>query len=245
MSRVNILGVEIDDLTEDEVLQKIGGFLDNKKQGYLATVNPELLVLAQKDKEFKEILNRADLAVADGIGLLYAARFLNRPLKQRITGVDLMEKICEKASQKNWQVLLFGAQEGVAEKAAQNLKKKYLNLDIMGFFTPTVVGVQNDSIRKPVILFVALGAPKQEKWIVQNLAKMPDVNLAIGVGGAFDFIAGKVKRAPLSWQDKGFEWLWRLTCQPWRLKRIFKAIVVFPWLVIKDKLSTDKHFTII
>lgn len=218
-----ILGVKVDNLTMGEVLQKVEGFLEDSQQHYLVTPNPEFLVEAQKDKEFKEILNQADLAVPDGIGLVLAARFLGQPFKQRITGTDLMEKICQKAAQKKWPIFLLGGQKGVAKKAAENLRKKYPRLDI---------GTVPSGI-----LFVALGAPKQEKWIVQNLVKMPSVKLAMGVGGAFDFISGRVQRAPKFLRLIGLEWLWRLFCQPRRAKRIFRAVIIFPCLVLKDRLS--------
>jgi N-acetylglucosaminyldiphosphoundecaprenol N-acetyl-beta-D-mannosaminyltransferase len=255
---MQILGVKIDNLTMDETLQKIEGFLRDNQQHYLVTPNPEFLVKTQEDKEFKEILNQADLAVPDGIGLIWAARFLGQPLKQRITGTDLMEKICQRAAQKEWSVFLLGGQGGVAEKAAKNLKKKYPGLKVQSTeeiiiasetrqfrgsqneiaSSLTLFAPRNDSL-SPVILFVAFGAPKQEKWIVQNLEKMPSIKLALGVGGAFNFIAGRIQRAPKFLQRVGLEWLWRLFCQPWRIKRIFKAVIVFPWLVIKSKCHSE------
>jgi len=184
------------------------------------------------------------LAVPDGIGLIFASRFLGQPIKQRITGVDLMEKVCQKAAQKQWPVFLFGAEEGVAEKTAKNLKEKYVGLNTVSLrATPTrSVGGARQSRGKqddndvPAILFVALGAPKQEKWIVENLSKMPSIKLAIGVGGAFDFISGRVSRAPKILRKIGLEWLWRLICQPWRAKRIFNAVVIFLWLVLRKRL---------
>lgn len=219
MNKISILGVGIDNLTMAEVLRKIEDFLADAQPHYIVTPNPEFLVLAQKDRQFKDILNQADLAVPDGTGLILAARFLRRPLSQRITGADLMEQICQKAAQKNWPISLLGAGPGVAETAGQNLKKKYPGIKIE---------------KEAPILFVALGAPKQEKWIVNNLANRPSVKLAVGVGGAFDFLAGRVRRAPYFLRKIGLEWLWRLAIQPWRIKRIWRATVVFPGLIIKN-----------
>ena len=224
---MEILGVKIDNLTTEKALQKIEGFLEDGQQHYIVTPNPEFLVQAQKDQEFKRTLNQADLALPDGIGLILAARFLGQPLKQKITGTDLMEKICQRAAQKKWPVFLIGGQAGVARKAGENLKKRYQGLEILA--------VEDVPFGQPAILFVAFGAPKQEKWIVQNLKKMPSVKLAMGVGGAFDFMAGRIRRAPKLFQRLGLEWLWRLFCQPRRAKRIFRAVVKFPWLVIKNK----------
>ena len=231
-----ILGVKIDSLAMSETFKKVERFMIDGKQHYIVTANPEFLVQAQKDDEFKNILNQADLAICDGIGLIFASWFLGRPLKHRITGIDLMEKICYLASRKNWPVFLLGGRGGVAEKAVENLKRKYLSLQIQ------TLSVSKDTLPfldnlQPSILFVAFGAPKQEKWIAENLEKIPLIKLAMGVGGAFDFIAGQVSRAPKILRILGLEWFWRLIQEPWRVKRIFRAIVVFPWLVIKSKFN--------
>jgi N-acetylglucosaminyldiphosphoundecaprenol N-acetyl-beta-D-mannosaminyltransferase len=243
---MKILGVQIDNLTMAEALQRVEGFLADGQQHYIVTPNPEFLIKAQQDEEFRKILNQADLAIPDGIGLIFASWFLGQPLKERITGVDLMERICQKAAQKKWLVFLLGGKKGIAEKAANNLRKKYPGLEIEqisfgeleNFDSVNLSLIEPDEIlltnKRPAVLFVALGASKQEKWIVQNLKKMPSVKLAMGVGGAFDFVAGRVRRAPKFLQQLGLEWFWRLCCQPWRIKRIFNAVIKFPWLVIKS-----------
>ena len=254
---MKILGVKIDNLSLNEVLDKVEGFLESNKSHYIVTPNPEFLVKAQKDEEFKNILNQADLSIPDGVGLVFASLLLGERIKERIAGVDLMEAICKRAAKKNWPIFLFGAGEGVAEKTGDNLKGRYNGLQVK-----VIQSFQNESSHSdfferftlkgsdasqknlncslphklPSILFVALGAPKQEKWINENLKKMPSIKLAIGVGGAFDFISGNIKRAPKFIRDLGLEWLWRLMIQPWRIKRIFNAVVVFPLLVLKSKL---------
>jgi len=233
---MQILGVKIDNLTVDQALQKVEGFLEDGQQHYIVTLNPEFLVLAQKDRGFQRILNQADLAVADGVGLKIAAWFLGQSLKERLAGVDLMEKICATAAQKNWSIFLYGGENGVAKKVAENLRKRYPELHIAICPRTVLGGAAKDSPWS--ILFVALGAPKQEKWIVQNLPKMPEIKLAMGVGGAFDFISGRLPRAPKILRQIGCEWLWRLTIQPWRLKRIFRAVVIFPWLVVKERFRS-------
>ena len=225
---MEILGVKIDNLDIEEVLNKIDNFLQSKKQHYLVTANPEFLVKAQKDEDFKNILNNADICVSDGIGLIFASWFLGKPIKKRIQGVDLMKKICEQAAFNNWSVFLMGADKGVSEKAAINLRRKYPGLKIKSGY--------EEVYDQPEILFVAFGAPKQEKWINDNLSKFPSIKLAMGVGGAFDFISNKVKRAPRLIRVCGLEWFWRFVCQPWRIKRIYNAVIKFPWLVIKSKL---------
>ncbi len=228
---MKILDVKIDNLTIDEILIKIDGFLESEESHYIVTLNPEFLVKAQKDKEFKDILNNADLAIPDGVGLIFASYILNQPIKERVTGVDLMEKICYRSAQMNWSVFLMGSNPGIAEKAAENLRKKYQGLKIKA-------GLEEVN-GQPEILFVALGAPKQEKWINDNLNKFSSIKLAIGIGGAFDFISGNIKRAPKFLRAIGLEWLWRFGCQPWRIKRIFNALIKFPWLVIKNVVKLN------
>ncbi|MBU2068490.1 WecB/TagA/CpsF family glycosyltransferase, partial [Patescibacteria group bacterium] len=127
---MEILGIKIDNLNMEEVLKRIDSFLKDDQQHYLVTPNPEFLVKAQKDKKFREILNQADLSIPDGVGLIFASWILGQPIKERVAGIDLMEAICERAAQKNWPVFLFGAEEGIAEKATENLKVKYPGLNI-------------------------------------------------------------------------------------------------------------------
>lgn len=230
---MEILGIKIDNLKEKEVFEKLESFLEDDIQRYIVTPNPEFLVRAQNDEKFKEILNQADLALPDGIGLIFASWYLGSPLRKQLTGVDLMKKICQKAAQKQWQILLTGGGEGVAQNTAEALRKNYQGLLIKEI---DILEFDKYSVERPSILFVALGAPKQEKWIAQNLRKNPSINLAIGIGGAFDFISGRIKRAPKFLRIAGLEWAWRLGIQPQRAGRIFNAVVRFPYLVVKKKL---------
>ena len=238
----SLLGVKIDNLSLKEVLEKVEDFIEDNKQHYIVTVNPEFLVLAQKDKEFKKILNQADLSVPDGIGIVFASLLKrNNLIKSRVTGVDLFEKICYLASIKNWDIFLYGAEKKIREKVKHNLLKKYPKLQVIclnenGFLNEYKI---NDLNTKG-ILFVALGAIKQEKWINENLKKMPYIKLAIGVGGTFDFISGKIPRAPLILRKIGLEWLWRLIIQPKRFPRIINAVIIFPFLVVKEIMKNSK-----
>ena len=236
--KTEILGVKVDNLTMAEALQKVESFLKDGQQHYLVTPNPEFLVKAQKDEEFKEILNQADLAVPDGIGLIFAAWFLGQPLKQRITGVDLVKCILEIAQKKRTKIVVVNWPGGLSskEEITKSIKRNYPDLKFV------VENIKEEvefcGFRKefyPDILFVNFGAPYQERFIYDNLEKMPSVKLAMGVGGAFDFMAGQAQRAPNLLRAIGLEWLWRFSCQPWRFKRIFKAVIVFPWLIIKGR----------
>ena len=249
--KIDILGVKINNVTMSETLQKIEGFLNDGRQHYIVTPNPEMFILARKDEEFRKILNEADLAVPDGMGLVYASKFLGMPFKERVAGVDLVQKLC-KFKNSNFKLFLLGGRGDTAEKAANNLQNLYSNINIAGADCGGYVhksGGMNmetekivlDKINKtkPDILLVAFGAPKQEKWIYYNLKKMPSVKLAIGVGGAFDFISGRIKRAPAIIQKLGLEWAWRLAREPERAPRIFNATIKFPILVLKEKKASQ------
>jgi len=251
MSQVKILGIKINNLSPQEILERIDSFLQSKNKHYVVTPNPEFLVAATKDKKFREILNYADLSIADGVGLTLAAKFLGQRLL-RFTGADLVGYLCELAEQKNYPVFLLGGGPDIARQTAENLRLNFPQLKITGTESGGQVdsaGRQNntaDIINKinqarPKILFVAFGQVKQEKWIFNNLDQLNSVKVAIGVGGAFDFIAGRLKRAPKLLQRIGLEWLYRLIQEPARYKRIFNAIIVFGWLILKDKFLTKKN----
>jgi len=230
---MNLLGVRIDNISMDEVLQKIEEFLRDGKQHYIVTINPEFIVKAQKDEEFRKILNGADLAIPDGVGVVWAARWLDEPLRERVSGVDLIERFKNHDLRfKNKKFFLLGGRNGVAKKIAGQWP------EVVGF-SEEAEGMELFARIKecrPDVLLVALGAPKQEKWIAENLSKVPSVKVAIGVGGAFDFLSKKIKRAPVFMQKMGLEWLWRLILEPRRLPRILNATIVFLWLVFKKKI---------
>jgi N-acetylglucosaminyldiphosphoundecaprenol N-acetyl-beta-D-mannosaminyltransferase len=237
ISKKNILGVGITDASKREILEYVIENVENfKKKLYLVTPNPEFLVLANKNFSFKNILNQADLASADGVGLMFAGKFLGKPLKERFTGVDIVENLCERVAVKPITVGFLGGRVGVAEKAAECLQKKYPGLKIAFVGGEWQEKRTSDKNSKLIdILFVAFGAPKQEFWISENLDKIP-VKIAIGVGGAFDYISGKTPRAPVFMRNAGFEWLFRLIVQPWRIKRQL-SLIEFIWLVFKEKFK--------
>jgi len=240
--KTQILGVKIDSISFQEAIAKIDRFVCDKKSSQIVTVNPEFIMAAQKDRIFKKILNKADLAVADGFGLMMAASYLERPLKERITGVDLTWAICKLAEDRGYSVFLLGGTKGVAEKTAFRIKKIHPRLKVVGFYA----GKPNDQKTlniikkaKPDILFVAFGAPKQDKFIFDLNHSKDEFHpsLSIGVGGTFDYIAGIVPRAPEWMRRLGLEWLYRLSKQPTRLNRIIIAVFKFPFAVFKQKIS--------
>lgn len=282
----NILGVNFTNAKEDEVLEYIlQGLEKDISKYFIVTPNPEILILARGNEQYKKILNSAKLALPDGMGVMIAGKVIGRELKQRIQGVDFVESLCRAVEEKPITVGFLGAGPAVAEQTAECLKKKYPGLKIT--FAQEEISetrqthVENDarsgtfqkqsvhrslseslsrgkdlkkgkdqtafssfsnglpssfvSIPKVDILFVAFGSPKQEIWIHENLPKLP-VKVAIGVGGAFDLISGKIKRAPLWIQKAGLEWLFRLFNQPWRAKRQI-ALIKFIYLVLKERFG--------
>lgn len=260
MQKVEILGVKIDVITMPEAVTHLEKLLNSEGQFYFCTPNPEIILHAQEDEDYKKILNAADLQTADGAGLLWAAEYLAnkklgekmkslakilRPLKctkiipARVTGVELTEEICKLSIKSGQKIFLLGAGTGVAAKAQEALEKKYPGLKIVGTFVGSphdkeaeaIITMVNDSGAE--ILLVAYGAPAQEKWIAQHLKKMPQVKLAGGIGGTFDFLAGTKKRAPEWMQKSGIEWLYRLIREPKRIKRIWNATVKFPTKILK------------
>ncbi|MEK7085429.1 MAG: WecB/TagA/CpsF family glycosyltransferase [Patescibacteria group bacterium] len=240
---VEILGVRFDKVTLEEAANKALEFAKDKEQHYICTPNPEIVLEAQKNEEFSKILNGSAMNIPDGIGIIWAAKYLKKGSLQRVTGVDLMEKICEKAAKKNLKIFLLGAEEGIAEKVKTILENKYAGLKITGVYSGSPEEKEKNLIIKKIndsgaeILFVAFGAPKQEIWISKNLKNLNNVKLSMGVGGSFDFIACVRKRAPKWMQKIGLEWVYRLIQQPSRSKRIYNATIKFPITVLKKNLK--------
>ncbi len=205
------------------------------------TPNPEMLVKAHRDPYFRGVLGKTSLNVPDGIGLLWAAKFLGQRLPARVTGVDLMTRICGLASVGS--VFFLGAAPGVAERTATALKARFPALQIAGTYAGTPSLAEEGQIIDRInasgarVLFVAFGSPVQDLWIDWVLQRLTTVRVAMGVGGAFDFLAGVQVRAPEWMRRSGFEWLWRLTKEPRRFKRIWRAVIVFPWFVLMARLS--------
>ena len=199
-----ILDIKVDNVSLSQAVERVEAWLETAKKHYLVTPNPEIIMLAQTDAAFKKILNQADLAIADGIGLRLADRWL-----KRLTGVDLMLSLIKKG----YKTLLIGARPGIAQAAAKKL----------GVFGLTELNTKKINEIQPDLLFVALGMSKQEKWIVKNLPKL-NVKVVMGVGGALDQIAKPWLKAPKILQVIGLEWLYRLILQPWRIKRQWQLV---------------------
>ena len=235
--KITLFGVELTSASEEKVLEFIYRGLQNFHEKYfIVTPNPELLVIAHNNKEYKNILNKAKLALPDGIGVMLGAQIMGRPLRERITGVDLVKSLTNYVAKQPITVSFLGGGPNVAEKTAECLKKMHPELKV-GWASQEWKEELKD--KKTDILFVAFGSPKQEIWINDNLKDLP-VKVAIGVGGSFDFISGKVPRAPKFLRDFGLEWLFRLIIQPWRIKRQ-ASLLKFIYLITKEKfISKNK-----
>jgi N-acetylglucosaminyldiphosphoundecaprenol N-acetyl-beta-D-mannosaminyltransferase len=270
--KIKILKVRFDNLTLEGASNKAFSWISSKEQRYITTPNPEIILEAQKNKKFLKILNKSNLNIPDGIGILWASKFLKitektnsnaikiwkflisllsilfypkyikSEIKERVTGVDLMQTLCEKCAKENKKIFLLGAKEGTAEKVKEILEKKYPGIKITGTYSGSGEKEEDHFISEKInksqadLLFVAYGASKQEFWIHRNMKKLKTVKIAIGIGESFNFIAGIKKRAPKWMQKIGLEWLYRLAQEPTRIKRIYNATIKFPIKVLSTSI---------
>ena len=233
---LQILNVGLDSTTEEKVLKFIGQKIGKEQGFFLVTPNPVFIVMSQKDKEFQEILNHADLSIPDGVGLIFAANFLGlKPsIKQRITGADLVKKILEIGQKENWKIGIVGARRGEKREVREllsRLKRKYPRLKVEALEL-----IKNWPRRGYQLILVAYGMGKQEKWIWENRNKAKGVGF-LAIGRSLDFLTGFSQRAPEWMRELGLEWLWRLIQEPSHIKRVFVSCVIFPFLVLGEKLK--------
>ncbi len=233
---VNILGININIFNKKQALAKIQDFLIDGKKHFIITPNPEIILTAiRHDEEFFCLLNRADLSLPDGVGLKIAGWFIGVNLS-RITGADLIKDILNLSEKQNIKIAILNWQKGLSNKddIEKALKNKFPNLKALVLDIDRQANMSEEKEMliqefKPEIIFCTLGAPHQEKLVYHNLVKFASAKIGLGVGGAFDFLTGRIKRAPKVFRVIGLEWLWRLIKQPWRLKRIYNAVIVFPY----------------
>ncbi len=227
MKTIEILGVPISNITMDGAVEKVSEFMKSDGLHPIYTPNPEIVMLAKGNKEFLEVIKKADLVVPDGIGVVIASKLQKgERLPERVAGYDLVQNTMKRAVKEGYKYYFFGSKPGVAEEAAKRMRETYPGIQIVGtrdgYFKkedePSIIEDINASGAN--ILLVALGAPKQEMWIERNRHLLPNVRVAIGVGGSLDGMAGIVKRAPIAFQKLGLEWFYRLLQQPTRFKRM-------------------------
>ncbi len=234
--KVNVLGVRFDNVTPEEALERGAQLMAQPGFHYVVTPNPEFILAAEKDDEFRSVLNGADLVIPDGIGVIYSARLLGTPLKSRVPGIEFSAGMLAHMDKVGGRVFLLGAKPGVAEQAAANISKDYPNLTICGthdgYFKEDEPVVQIIKQSNADLLFVCLGAPRQEKFMAKYGPEM-GVKLAMGLGGSLDVYAGVVERAPERWQKLNLEWAYRLLKEPKRIGRMAKL----PLVLVKSALS--------
>jgi N-acetylglucosaminyldiphosphoundecaprenol N-acetyl-beta-D-mannosaminyltransferase len=240
---LEILGVRVDRATYADLLGRVDVFVESRRPHQIVTLNPEMLVAAHEDPTFRQLLNACDLNVADGVGLLLAARCLGCPLAERVTGSDGIHRLAAHCAQRGYRPFFLGAAPGVAELAAARLAAANPGLEIAGAYAGSPRPEEEDDIimrvraAAPDLLFVAYGVPAEETWIARNRDRL-GVPVMIGVGGAFDFVAGVARRAPVWMRHLGLEWLHRLVREPWRWRRQL-ALPRFVGLVLRQRITGD------
>ncbi len=260
----SILGVRVDRISASQLTEKCRLWLSYQELQQVVTVNPEFVMEAQRNSEFRDILNNAACAIADGIGLFFASWFLYGWKRRlfRVTGVDFIWLLAKLCSEKGARMYLLGSGKGIAEKAAKKLKDAFPALLIVGaeegisknefrisnFELPMRdQKFEDEEICRRIIasgadvLLVAFGAPKQDLWIAKHAHLLEGVKIAVGVGGTFDYLADSVSHAPRWVRAIGFEWIYRLMTQPYRWRRIVTAVVLFPLTVLRAKFFGRKN----
>jgi N-acetylglucosaminyldiphosphoundecaprenol N-acetyl-beta-D-mannosaminyltransferase len=238
-SHVDILGISVDRVTMDEAMAAVESFIATKEPHLVVTADASGIVIAQDDPEFKQLLLEADLVTPDSSGILWASARLGQPIADRVSGVDMVDRICALSADKGYRLFFLGAAPGVAETAAEKLRLKHPGCNIVGtrhgYFPSDSDGVVAKEVAefRPDVLFVAMGIPRQEKFIkaTQDIIQAP---VAMGVGGSFDVFSGRTKRAPKFVQRMRMEWLWRLILNPKKFAKA-KTLPRFMTMVLRSR----------
>ncbi len=221
--KIDVLGVAFDNLTMEEAVTEAADLQKAHNAAYVVTPNPEIVMLCRENEAAASAVAAAALTIPDGIGVVYGARILKTPLKEKVPGCDFALNLMDRMQAEQRSVFLLGAKPGVAERAAENLAKQFPQLRFVGtndgYFRDDAPVIEKINAAAPVLLLVCLGAPKQEIWMHENAEKL-NVGLMIGAGGSLDVFAGIVERAPEAWQKAGLEWLYRLLKEPKRIGRM-------------------------
>jgi N-acetylglucosaminyldiphosphoundecaprenol N-acetyl-beta-D-mannosaminyltransferase len=246
-----ILGVRVDRLSQQQALDMIEQMIALRRASgnalscqQITTVNTEFVMAAQQNTEFRKAINSAALVVADGIGVVWATHFVGSPAPERITGTDTLVALAECCAEKGYRLYLLGAAPGVAEQAGARLQALAPGLEVAGTYSGSPAPAEEDAIIERIrtanvdVLCVAYGAPVQELWIHRNLSSLPTA-VAMGVGGAYDFLSGRQRRAPRVMQRIGLEWLYRLYREPWRWKRMLAIPRFIFQVVLKGRKKHD------
>ena len=222
--KVDVLGLQFNYVTKKELVESLSNRIADNEKTFVVTANPEIVMHAKENPNYKKTVEQATYIIADGIGVIYGARLLNQSLPERIPGYELMVELLQIGNKEKLKVYFLGATQEVIDALQVNVEKQFPNLIIAGtrngYFEQDDTTVYEDiKNSNPDLVFVALGFPRQEEWIHQHIDSF-EKGLFMGVGGSFDVLANKVKRAPLIWQKLNLEWLYRLLKQPSRWKRM-------------------------
>lgn len=248
MGRIKLMNTEIDNLTMDEALAAVEELIKEDSCAYVVTPNVDHIVQLETNKELQNVYANAALILADGKPLIWISKWYGTPIKEKISGSDFFPRLCELAALKGYRMYFLGAAEGVAVKAAENLKKRFGGLQIVGTYSPLYGFEENEKEMqkiksmikeaKPHMLIVGLGCPKQEKFMYHNCKEL-GVPISFGLGASFDFEAGNIKRCPKWMADYGLEWLYRITQDPKRLAKRYliddRKILGLAWKYRKSK----------
>jgi len=239
MSRVKLLGYEIDSYNFEEAVSTGLELINQDKVSQVVTINPEMFDCAKENEKFSDILKTAEMVIPDGVGVKIGLK-ISGYNAERIAGIDFAKRMIEECSKRNISVALIGAKNEIVQRACENLKQEYENLKIAychdGYFSDDEEILKDLKESGARLVLVALGSPKQEFFINKAREILP-YGLMIGVGGSFDVWSGAVERAPEIYQKLGMEWLYRTVTQPERFKRIFPALPLFVFKVFKEKFK--------
>ena len=231
-SRIDILGVGFDNVTMDETISALEDILGRGEKSYIVTPNSEIVYEALKDDELRNLLRGADLVIPDGAGVVLASRILGTPLKEKVAGIEVAENLLPSLVRMNKKLFLLGAKPGIAERAADRMREIAPGIDICGcrngYFDDDESVVEEINSRNPDVIYVCLGAPRQEFWIKKNMHRL-NATMFIGLGGSLDGFSGEVKRAPRIFIKLNLEWFYRLIKEPYRLGRMMRL----PKFIIK------------
>lgn len=239
MNKQKFLNTYVNNITMDETLNEIENMILTNKKSYIVAINVDVVMKIENDKYLKKITDNADIVLVDGKPLIWISKLKKEPIKEKISGSDLVPKVCELAANKKYSIFIIGGKDGIANEAKKKLEKQYSNINIVGTYAPPI-GFEKDekeldkinnmiSKVKPDILIACFGCPKQEKWIYENINKY-DAKVSICAGATVDFLAGNVKRAPKWMSNCGLEWFYRFLQEP---KRLFKRYFIDDVKIIK------------
>lgn len=239
MNKQRFLNTYVSNITMNEALDDIEKMIRSKKKSYVVAVNVDVIMKIEQDEELKTITNEADMVLTDGKPLIWISKLKKAPIKEKISGSDLVPKLCELSDKKGYTIFILGGKDGIAEQAKKKLESQYKNIRIVGVYSPKF-GFEDDkkeltkinsmiNKKKPDLLFVCLGCPKQEKWIYNHINEY-DAKVSICAGATVDFLAGNMKRAPKWMSNCGLEWFYRFLQEP---KRLFKRYFIDDIKILK------------